>query len=66
MSDTQNICSVINVSFHVEQEISRWFHLKDGSRPGHPKTVVTNANITAVAGLRLQTYNENIAQNVGI
>ena len=41
-------------------------NLKDGSRPGHPKTVVTNANITAVAGLRHQTYSENIAQSVGI
>ena len=26
-------------------------NLKDGVRPGQPKTVVTNANIAAVAGL---------------
>ena len=34
-------------------------NLKDGSRPGQPKTVVTNVNIAAVAGLikRWQPYS---------
>ena len=49
LTDTQNICSVQNVGF---AELSRWFtNFKDGSRPGQPKTVVTNAYIAAVAGM---------------
>ena len=43
--------------------------LKDGSHPGQPETVHTNANIAAVAGLikgdaRLTV--KNIANSVGI
>ena len=39
--------------------------LKDGSRPGQPKTVVTNANIAAVAGL-LNRGGKTISHSVGI
>ena len=28
-----------------------FINTKDGSRPGKPKTIITNANIAAVAGL---------------
>ena len=36
---------------------TRISNLKDGSRPGQPKTVVTNANSSAVT--RCQFYSEN-------
>ena len=44
-------------------------NLKDDSRPGQPKTVITNANIAAVAGLIKQDSRlpvKNIAHSVGI
>ena len=43
--------------------------LTDGFRPGQPKTVVTNANIAAVAGLLKRGARltvKNIAHSVGI
>ena len=64
-----------NNYFQVEQEISRWFihlkHLKDGSRPGQPETIVINAtrNIVAVAGLikrETRLTVKNIAHIVSI
>ena len=44
-------------------------NLKDGSRPGQPKTVITNANIAAVAGLikrEARPTAKNIAHSVNI
>ena len=44
-------------------------NLKDDSRPGQPKTVITNANIAAVAGLIKHVARitvNNIAHSVGI
>ena len=44
-------------------------NLKDGSRPGQPKTVLTNANIAAVAGLIKRDASftvKTIAKCVGI
>ena len=42
---------------------------KDGSRPGPPKTIVTNAYIAAVAGLIKRDASvalQNIAYKIGI
>ena len=44
-------------------------YLKDGSRPGQPKTVATNANIVPVAGLikrDIRLSVKYIAHSVGI
>ena len=46
-----------------------FFSLKDGFRPGQPETVVTNANIAAVAGHIKQDARltvKNIPHSVGI
>ena len=39
-------------------------NLKDGSRPGQPKSVVTNTNIAAVAGLIKRDVSKRSAKIV--
>ena len=44
-------------------------NLKDGSRPGQPKTVIINANTAALSGLIKRDANftvKNIVHSVGI
>ena len=48
---------------------SRFTNYKDGSPPGQPKTIVTNVNIAAVAGLTKRDARlalNNIAHSNGI
>ena len=53
------LCQIHRTSAVSKTLVFRWrknfqdgfTNLKDGYRPGQPKTVVTNANIAAVAGL---------------
>ena len=71
------LCQIHRISAVFKMLVFRWHkefqdgftNLKDGSRPGQPKTVVTNANIAAVAGLIKRDARltvKHIAYSVGI
>ena len=48
MSDTLNTCNVQNLSKELQDGFTNH---EDGSSPVKSKTIITNANIAAVAGL---------------
>ena len=67
-----HITSVVSktLAFRWQKKFQDGFtNLKDGSHPDQPKTVATNANAAAVAGLIKQDARftvKNIAHSVGI